>query len=67
MTSAIDHTDQVERRVVAIPIKATDTCGFYKMREGALLPVKACWYCIHGDFQRDTPDPHQSGFCKFKK
>ena len=67
MNQRIDHTHEVERRVIAIHIKATDVCGFFELRETALIPSKECWYCIHGDFQRDTTDPHQPGLCKFKK
>ncbi len=62
-----DHTHEVEKRVIAIPIKATDTCGFFRLREAALIPLKECWYCVHGNFECETADPHQPGFCKFKK
>lgn len=67
MLAATDHTHEVERRVAAIHVKATDACGFFKPREGALLPIRECWNCVHGEFQRDNADPHQPGFCKFKK
>lgn len=67
MDPNIDHTQEVERRVIAIPIRATDCCGFFKVREGALMPQRECWFCAYGNFMRDTDDPHQPGFCKFKK
>lgn len=67
MTSATDHTHEVERRVAAIHVRATDTCGFFITRKTALIPRQECWYCAHGDFKRDTNDPHQPGLCKFKK
>lgn len=66
MNPAVDHTGEVERRVIAIPIRATDCCGFFERREGALLTIRECWYCIHGSFLQGTDDPHQPGFCKFR-
>lgn len=67
MNTPKDHTNEVEKRVVAIPIQATDCCGFFKVREMALAPKRECWYCAYASFERETTDPHQSGFCKFKK
>lgn len=67
MNKQKDHTHEVEKRVMAIPIRATDCCGFFKAREMGLISRRECWYCVHGGFQRDTDDPHQPGFCKFNK
>ena len=67
MNHTRDHTGEVEKRVKAIPIKATDTCAFYEKCTNALIPMRECWYCRFGQFERDTVNPHQDGFCKFKK
>ncbi len=66
MKETTDHTSEVEKRLTAIPIKATDCCAFFSLREGALLAMRECWYCIYGSFRRDSDDPHQPGFCKLK-
>jgi len=37
MLAAADHTREVERRVAAFYIKATDVCGFFRARAGIAL------------------------------
>lgn len=67
MCEMTDHTREVERRVIAIPVKARDSCGFFEVRDGALAPRQECFFCKYSKFDptQDTANP--VGFCKFKK
>lgn len=62
-----DHTLEVEKRVTAIPIRARDSCGFFKVRQDALAPRQECFFCIYGKFDEGQDAVNPSGFCKFKK
>ncbi|MCI2058077.1 MAG: hypothetical protein LKJ80_02600 [Oscillibacter sp.] len=61
-----DHTHEVERRVAAIRVRARDSCGFFKVREGALAPRRECFFCAYGKIgTKDDLNPE--GLCNFKK
>lgn len=62
-----DHTYQVEKRVIAIPIKARDSCGFFEVRENALISRRECFFCTYGKFEDMANVTNPDGFCKFKK
>lgn len=63
----LDHTSEVETRILAIRIFPRDTCSFFKQRPNALAMLKECWYCVYSEFENDSSDINQQGFCKFKK
>jgi hypothetical protein len=67
MVERQDHTVQVEQRVIAIPVRALDTCGFFQVRDAALSPRRECFFCRYAKFN-DQPDAvNPNGYCKFKK
>lgn len=67
MCEAHDHTCEVEKRVAAIPIKARDSCGFFKVRDDALAPRQECFFCTYANFDPELEATNPHGFCKFKR
>lgn len=67
MGERIDHTYEVEKRVIAIRIKARDSCGFFEVREDAFAPLRECFFCRHGKFDEKQDAANPSGYCRFKK
>ncbi len=63
----IDHTTEVEKRIVAIKTSPRDICSFYQPRDMCLVAMKECWYCRYASFDFESKDPDKDGFCKFKK
>ena len=60
----VDHTNEVEKRITAIHISQNDSCIFFQIRDGCLLPEKTCYTCRHGLF---IDGCQKSGVCKFKR
>lgn len=62
-----DHTPEVERRLAAIRVKSRDCCSFFKSRDGCLVNLRECWYCVFGDFDKEGKGLPTQGYCKCKK
>lgn len=62
-----DRTSEIEQRVKAIHIDTRDGCSFWKARDGSMVQIRQCWYCAYSQFNRENPDVHQEGLCKFKR
>lgn len=62
-----ERTSEVEQRLKAIQVDTRDGCAFWKARDGGLVQLHQCWYCSYGQFERENPDIHQKGLCKFKR
>ncbi len=61
-----ERTSEVEQKLKAIQVDTRDGCSFWKARDGGLVQLHQCWYCSYGQFDRENPDVHQKGLCKFK-
>lgn len=61
---SIDHTSELEQRLAAIKINVSDSCAFFKQREGCMFSQKLCCYCAFAKFIDESVNV---GFCKFKK
>lgn len=62
-----DRTSEIEQKLKAIHIDTRDGCSFWTARSGSMVHLRQCWYCAHGQFDRENPDVHQTGLCKFKR
>ncbi|MDP2425546.1 MAG: hypothetical protein U1C51_05150 [Candidatus Izemoplasmatales bacterium] len=58
----VDHTNEVEKRVEAIPVSILDGCSFYAQRDGSLLAVHLCVYCKFSEFVGNN----KNGFCTYR-
>lgn len=66
MTESINHSDEVERRIAAIPIGTQDYCNFFCLKDSELINIQECWYCRYAVFAfGDSVEAR--GFCRFKK
>lgn len=62
----IDHTGELESRLLAVKILPNDTCAFFRLRESALACCKECWYCDYSMFGNDNC-LKENGLCKYKR
>lgn len=62
-----DRTREIEQKLRAIYIDTQDGCSFWKVRKDTMIQIHQCWYCEYGQFNRENPDVHQNGLCKFKR
>lgn len=67
MNILTDRTSEVEQKLRAIHIDTQDGCSFWRAREGSMVQIHQCWYCAYAKFDRENPDVHQKGLCKFKR
>lgn len=67
MNVLTDRTSEVEQKLKAIHIDTRDGCSFWKARDGSMVQIHQCWYCAYSQFNRENPDVHQKGLCKFKR
>lgn len=67
MCISTDRTSEIEQKLKAIHIDTQDCCSFWKARDGSMVKIHQCWYCTYGQFNREDPDVHQKGLCKFMR
>lgn len=66
MDKKIDHTPELESRLIAVKIDPQDTCAFFSLRENAVVNIKECWYCKYAIFGSENC-LKANGLCKFKR
>lgn len=66
MDKKIDHTSELEYRMLAVKIDPQDTCAFFSLRENAIANVKECWYCERAVFGNENC-LRANGLCKYKR